>query len=76
MVCRNLLVFHPHITYILDQFVPGLHGCDPDVAEASARRLGFTVISPATTKGHGLREAYLQDGDGYVWAPDVPPPAG
>ncbi len=49
-----------------------LHGCDPDGAETAARRLGFRVLSPATDKGHGLREAYLQDGDGYVWVPDVP----
>lgn len=49
-----------------------LHGCDPDQAEAAARRLGFKVLSPATDKGHGLREAYLQDGDGYTWVPDVP----
>lgn len=49
-----------------------LHGCDPDAAETAARRLGFRVLSPAADKGHGLREAYLQDGDGYVWVPDVP----
>ncbi len=49
-----------------------LHGCDPDKAEAAARKLGFRVLSPATDKGHGLREAYLQDRDGYIWVPDVP----
>ncbi len=49
-----------------------LHGCDPDAAESAARRLGFRVLSPATDKGHGLRETYIQDGDGYVWVPDVP----
>ena len=49
-----------------------LHGCDPDRAEASARSLGFTVISSATTKPHGLREAYLLDAGGYLWVPDVP----
>jgi len=48
-----------------------LHGCDPDAAEAAARRLGLRVLSPATDKGHGLREAYLRDPDGYVWVPDV-----
>ena len=48
-----------------------LHGCDPDAAEAAARRLGFEVLSPATDKGHGLREAYIRDPDGYVWVPDV-----
>ncbi len=48
-----------------------LHGRDPDVAEAEARRLGFEVVEPATDKGHGLREAYLMDTDGYLWVPDV-----
>lgn len=48
-----------------------LHGCDPDAAEAAARLQGFSVISPATDKGHGLREAYLRDRDGYIWVPDV-----
>jgi catechol 2,3-dioxygenase-like lactoylglutathione lyase family enzyme len=48
-----------------------LHGCDPDKAEASARRLGYTVLASATNKNHGLREAYLVDADGYVWVPDI-----
>lgn len=49
-----------------------LHGCDPDVAEAAARRLAYRVLVGSTDKGHGLREAYLVDADGYVWVPDVP----
>jgi len=48
-----------------------LHGCDPDAAEAAARLHGFEVLSPATDKGHGLREAYVRDRDGYIWVPDV-----
>ena len=48
-----------------------LHGCDPDSAEMAAREMKMEVISPATDKGHGLREAYIRDGDGYVWVPDV-----
>jgi uncharacterized glyoxalase superfamily protein PhnB len=48
-----------------------LHGCDPDAAEAAARRLGFKVLVATTDKPHGLREAYLADTDGYVWVPDV-----
>jgi hypothetical protein len=48
-----------------------LHGCDPDAAEAAARRLGFEILSPATDKGHGLREVYIRDADGYIWVPDV-----
>lgn len=49
-----------------------LHHCDPDRAEAEARRLGYMVIAPATDKGHGLREVYLLDQDGYLWVPDTP----
>ncbi len=49
-----------------------LHGCNPDQAEAAARRLGFDVLSPASDKGHGLREVYIRDNDGYIWVPDVP----
>jgi uncharacterized glyoxalase superfamily protein PhnB len=49
-----------------------LHGCDPDAAEAAARRLGFEVLSPAQNKAHGVREAYIRDADGYIWVPDVP----
>ena len=48
-----------------------LHGCDPDTAEVASRRLGFEVLSPASDKGHGLREVYIRDPDGYVWVPDV-----
>jgi catechol 2,3-dioxygenase-like lactoylglutathione lyase family enzyme len=49
-----------------------LHGCQPDQAEAAARRLGFTVLAKAQDKPHGLREAFIIDGDGYLWVPDVP----
>lgn len=49
-----------------------LHGCDPDAAENAARRFGYTVLSAATDKSYGLREAHLVDADGYVWVPDVP----
>ena len=48
-----------------------IHGRDPDASEAAARRLGFDVLSSATDKGHGLREAHIRDRDGYVWVPDV-----
>jgi catechol 2,3-dioxygenase-like lactoylglutathione lyase family enzyme len=48
-----------------------VHGCDPDAAEAAAKELGLEVISPATDKGHGLREVYIRDADGYIWVPDV-----
>jgi uncharacterized glyoxalase superfamily protein PhnB len=48
-----------------------LHGCDPDAAEQAARNGGYEVMSPATDKGHGVREAFIRDQDGYVWVPDV-----
>lgn len=49
-----------------------LHGRDPEVAEAAARRLGYTVVARTTDKPHGLREVYIMDVDGYLWVPDVP----
>jgi catechol 2,3-dioxygenase-like lactoylglutathione lyase family enzyme len=48
-----------------------LYGVDPDHAEALARQHGVIVLSGATDKEHGLREAYLVDDDGYVWVPSV-----
>ena len=48
-----------------------LHGCDPDAAEESAREGGYEVVSPATDKGHGVREVFIRDQDGYIWVPDV-----
>jgi catechol 2,3-dioxygenase-like lactoylglutathione lyase family enzyme len=49
-----------------------LHTCDPDRAEAAARRHGHTILEPALDKPHGLREAYILDPDGYCWVPGVP----
>jgi uncharacterized glyoxalase superfamily protein PhnB len=48
-----------------------LHGCDPDKAESAALELGCEIISPATDKGHGVREVFIRDQDGYIWVPDV-----
>ncbi len=48
-----------------------LHGCNPDQAVEAAQRLGSELLSPATNKGHGLREAFIRDKDGYIWVPDV-----
>ena len=67
--------WHPIITSDAPRGVGAelrLHGRDPDEAEAAARRLGFTILQVAADKPHGLREAYIVDGDGYVWVPDVP----
>ncbi len=49
-----------------------LHGRDPDVAQAVAVRLGYRVLAPAVDKGHGLREVFLIDADGYTWVADAP----
>ena len=48
-----------------------LHGCDPDRCVAAARKNNYEVISSATDKRHGVREAYIRDADGYIWVPDV-----
>ncbi len=50
-----------------------LHGCDPDAAAARAAEGGFRVLDgPRDQPDHGLREAHIIDGDGYVWVPDIP----
>ncbi len=37
-----------------------------DVASGALRwRVGFEA-------GHGLRETFIRDKDGYIWVPDVP----
>lgn len=46
-----------------------LYGLDPDLAEARARDLGYTVIAESKDKPHGLRECYLADPVGYIWVP-------
>ena len=48
-----------------------LYDRDPDDAEAKARDLGYTVLAGAMDKPHGLREAFIIDGDGYLWVPSV-----
>jgi catechol 2,3-dioxygenase-like lactoylglutathione lyase family enzyme len=47
-----------------------VHGYSPDAAEAAARARGDRVLAPATDKGHGLREVYILDPDGYTWVVD------
>ena len=50
-----------------------LHHCDPDATAARAIELEFRVLDgPRDQTDHGLREAHIIDGDGYVWVPDVP----
>ena len=49
-----------------------LHDADPDAAEAAARARGDPVLDGAADKPHGLREVFILDPDGYVWAVDRP----
>jgi len=45
-----------------------IYGLDPDETERSARAQGASVLLAATDfPGHGWRECYLEDPDGYVW---------
>lgn len=55
-----------------------LLGLDPDVAVERARQAGGQVIAESADKGHGWREAYIRDRDGYEWAVGVliPPAVG
>jgi predicted enzyme related to lactoylglutathione lyase len=49
-----------------------LHGLDPDGAEARAREHSYAIVSPAIDQpDHGLREAHIRDGEGYIWVPDI-----
>ena len=45
-----------------------LFGVDPDELESRARAAGAVVLRAATDEGHGWREVWVQDPDGYVWA--------
>ena len=49
-----------------------LHDVDPDASEAAARRRGDSVLAGAMDKPHGVREAFIYDPDGYLWAIDRP----
>jgi len=48
-----------------------LQGCDPDVAVNKAKDAGGHILEPALDKPHGLREAFIQDPDGYLWVPSI-----
>lgn len=49
-----------------------LHDADPDASEAAARRRGDRVLAGAMDKLHGVREVFILDPDGYLWAVDRP----
>lgn len=46
-----------------------LYDVDPDHAALKAEEAGFHILEEPTTKGHGLREAYIIGPDGYCWVP-------
>ena len=46
-----------------------VYAIDPDAAERRARDTGHKILAPTTDRGHGLRECYVVDPDGYVWVP-------
>jgi hypothetical protein len=46
-----------------------LYDCDPDTAVKNAETHQYHVLEAALTKPHGLREAFIQCHDGYVWCP-------
>lgn len=48
-----------------------LYDCDPDASANRAIKAGFHVLEPAMNKPHGLREAFIQCHDGYVWCPSM-----
>jgi hypothetical protein len=48
-----------------------IYGCDPDRAEAAARRRGDVILAGAMNKPHGLRECHIIGPSGYVFAPSV-----
>ena len=49
-----------------------LHDADPDASEAAARRRADPILAGAMDKPHGVREVFILDPDGYLWAVDRP----
>ena len=49
-----------------------LHDTDPDAAEAAARAREDPILAGAMDKPHGVREVFILDPDGYLWAIDRP----
>lgn len=49
-----------------------LHDADPDASEAAARRRGDAIVARSMDKPHGVREVFILDPDGYLWAVDRP----
>ena len=45
-----------------------LLGVDPDIVADLVEAAGGVVLAAPADKGHGWREVWLEDPDGYVWA--------
>ncbi len=45
-----------------------LLGVDPDAVSARVEEAGGVVLGEPADKGHGWREVWVQDPDGYAWA--------
>ncbi len=67
---------HPHAARAKAASVRGagveirIHGSSPDEAVKAARKLGCEVLTEPRDMGHGLREAFILDPDGYTWVVD------
>jgi uncharacterized glyoxalase superfamily protein PhnB len=46
-----------------------LYDSDPDTACANCPNVDAVIMAAPKDKPHGLREAFIADHDGYVWAP-------
>ncbi len=49
-----------------------LLGVDPDAVAARAKVAGGVILGGPADKGHGWREVWVEDPDGYVWAVGTP----
>lgn len=49
-----------------------LYDSDPDMACANCANVDAVIMAKPKDKPHGLREAFIADHDGYIWAPSRP----
>lgn len=49
-----------------------LFNSDPDRACANCKNVEAVIMAEPQDKPHGLREAFIADHDGYIWAPSRP----
>lgn len=68
---------HPMINMLSDNPPCGLgieiqlYDCHPHTAVENAENHQFRILEPTLTKPHGLRGAFLQCHDSYVWCPSL-----